>query len=50
MLQCKTKGRVSGCRRIFPKDRFDFQMMAVRQNASCATRAVDAKDLCKARS
>jgi hypothetical protein len=47
MLQCKTKGRVSGCRRIFPKERFDFQMIAV-QNASCATRAVDAKDLCKA--
>jgi hypothetical protein len=28
MLQCKTKGRVAGCRRIFPKERFDFQMMA----------------------
>jgi len=40
---------VSGCRRIFPKDRFDFQMMAVRHYASCAKRA-DAKDLCKARS
>src|SRR4029077_12535475 len=23
MLQCKTKGRVAGCRRIFPKERFD---------------------------
>jgi hypothetical protein len=31
MVQRKAKGRVAGCRRIFPNARFGFQMMSERR-------------------